>query len=67
MSEIIFHEENKKLIFSIDGYEFSRPDPEDDEHIMDWLKVHIKYQDPCIQFDQTDRCLLTWELKDLSD
>jgi hypothetical protein len=67
MSEIIFHEENKKLIFNIDGYEFSRPNPESDEYTVNWLKVHIKYQDPCIQFNQTDRCLLTWELKDLSD
>ena len=62
---ITLTENDKRLELDILGYEF--PDAEDDYFDANWLNVGIHYDDGSLSFRQVDSCLLSFELKELTE
>lgn len=69
--KIIFTEQNKKIAFSIDGYEYDYSDEEiHDEscwYDANWLTVRIEYWENGKKKSFTDNCLLADELCSLAE
>ncbi len=68
---MIIQHDNRKMILSVDGYEFPEHERNDKNNEFDydanWLNVKITYIDENGEQVYTDSCLMTSELSELID
>ena len=62
---VAFSENNKRLVLDILGYQFPNINKSDDDYDSNWLTVSMAYSDEQLSFQQTDHCLLSFELREL--